>query len=114
MGEKAVNRFRGDTFPFGIKVTKVVGQTRLPADIENCTFTLSVSKIKMPTKSDYVFQSEGVLVDLEEALVEFPLKDTNVDFIGTLYYDIQMTDASGKKKTIAKDDWKYEQDINKD
>jgi hypothetical protein len=110
MGDYAIKRFRGDTKPIGIIVTK----DKVAMDITDHTFKLTVNIIKDPTPTDTpLFTLDGTIVTALEGKVQFPITPLQADALGSYYYDVQMTDPSGYIKTLAKDNFKFEQDITK-
>ena len=52
-------------------------------------------------------------MDAAAGRVEFAPSPTQADHVGTFYYDVQMTDGAGRKRTIALDKYVFPQDISK-
>lgn len=74
------------------------------------TYTLAVP-VDGTTK---LYQIVGHIVDAAAGRVEFAPTEIQADQLpNTYYYDIQMTDASGRKRTIELDQYIYTQDITK-
>ena len=105
-----VERFRGDTYPILLVVTK----DGAAYDVTNCTFVLSISKDSSPASADYLFQSTGTIVDAVNGKVQFPVTDINADNVGNFYFDVQMIDAGGYKRTVSKGPITFTQDVGKD
>lgn len=104
-----ITRSRGDTYPIEILVTA----DDVALDISSCTFTLTVDPNKNPVDAtDNVIVLTGSLPG-DTGRVDFPLTDEQADNLGKYYYDIQMIDASGLIRTIAKDRFIWVQDITK-
>ena len=107
-----IERFRGDTYAdiLEVKADGVV----LP-NIENHTFKLSVSETENPDDVDYLYQIDGVVTDIPNGLVSFSPNSVQADQEPQrFFYDIQMIDPDGVKRTIKKDEYLYKQDIGKD
>lgn len=52
-------------------------------------------------------------MDASLAKYEISFEDTDVDFVGSNYYDIQFKDSTGKIATLDKGSWTMLQDITK-
>lgn len=104
-------RYRGDTYPIEMTVL----QDDLPMDITGCSFTFTVDSRKSPADdTTNLFQLIGTIEgDPVNGVVIFEPTDTDVDYVGKFYYDLQVTDTSLKKRTIAKDRFTLVQDITK-
>ena len=106
-----IKRYRGDTVPLGITVT----QNNLAYDLTGCTLKLSISELENPTTEEEIIQQTvGVLdTDPTTGKAYFPFEDTDFDFLGSYFYDIELADSNGKKRTIIKRKVKITQDITK-
>ena len=109
----ALTRKRGDTWPDEITVRDVA--TLMPMNITNCTFLMTLDPEKAPlTSANNLYQVVGVITDATTGRVDFaPTVLQASQTPKSYYYDIQMTDALGRKLTIALDKYKFEQDITK-
>lgn len=107
----AITRFRGDTAP----ITGVVSLNALPLDVTGCSFVLTVDPSKTPTDSaNNLFALTGTLVTPLTGEITFPITAGQADQVpGTYYFDIQLLDALGYKRTIALDKFVFLQDITK-
>lgn len=105
----SITRFRGDTNPIRLSLTS----DGSPLDVTNCSFLLTVNEGENPEDTTYqVLQSIGeIIAPASDGIVEFPIDGTTD--AGRYYYDVQMTDASGKVKTVAKGIYFIRQDITK-
>jgi len=107
--------YRGDSYP--VKLTIKDKTTSVEIDLTGYTFLLTVDSDKNPSDtSTKVFEVAGILEDqgTNTGEVTFTPTTSNTDLSPlTYYYDIQMTDASGNIRTIAKNKWKITQDITK-
>jgi len=112
MAREDITRHRGDDVPLVLKLWKDKKAAEL-VDLTGCAATLSVSAEETPTTSDYVLQSTAT-VDPVEGTLTFPFTTADVDNVGKFFFDVQLTDANGKKKTIRKAKWTFEQDITKE
>lgn len=116
MGAKAINWFRGDTYPFVVTVKDKA--TGLPIDLTGATLHLSVNRKQNPANtSTELFKIAGV-VDASPATGKVTFTPTSVgtDQTGTFYYDIQMVTGSGpgtRTRTIVKDEFIISQDLTK-
>lgn len=108
-----IERKRGDTYADEITVkSKKTGQ---PINITGYTFLLTVASVKAPVDTTTkVFQLTGTIIDAAAGRVGFAPTESQADRLGKFYYDIQMTDAAGRKRTILEGEYKFVQDITKD
>ena len=110
--EVDLERRRGDTFAdrFTLK------QNGAALDIAGATFLMSVNSEKTPADTaNQLYQVTGVIVDAAGGIVEFAPTTGDADQTpGTYFYDVQMTDSGGAKRTVVAGKLKYIQDITKD
>jgi hypothetical protein len=108
-----ITRKRGDTYAdqWVIKDT-ATGQA---LDITGCTFILTVDSRKEPAdESTKQYSLTGSIVGAPTAgRVEFAPSPTQADRVGAYYFDMQMTDAAGRKRTLDAGKYRYTQDITK-
>ena len=107
-----LTRRRGDTYAdeFVIK-SKATG---LPIDITGYTFTLTVDPDKDPVDAtNNLFTVDGTILDAVAGRVEFAPSAVQTDHVGSYYYEVQMVDALGRKRTIVAAKYKLVQDIDK-
>lgn len=108
----AITRRRGDTYADEIVVKSKA--TGLPINITGYSFTMTLDPKKDPTDaSGNIYSLTGVIVDAAAGRVEFSPSAMQADQVGVFYYDIQMTDGAGRKRTVALDKYTYTQDISK-
>lgn len=108
-----LTRPRGDTYAdeFVLK-SKSTGQ---PIDITGFSFKLTVNAKKDPGPTDTPeFQITGAITDATAGKVEFAPTATDADRTGAFFYDIQMIDGAGRKRTLVKAKYGFTQDITKD
>lgn len=107
-----IERFRGDTAADEFTITDSAEQV---IDISGYSFTLTVSSIENPPDSSSVLYSlTGTIIDAANGVVEFVPTALNADQKPTTYYyDLEMTTAAGRIKTIEKGKYIYKQDITK-
>lgn len=106
--------YRGDSYP--LELTIKDKESGVAIDITGYTFKLTIDATKKPENEDtLLFAVDGVLNgDPTTGKVSFTPTVINTDQEpNTYYYDVQMTDASGNIRTIAKNKWKIIQDITK-
>ncbi len=106
--------YRGDNEPIGITFTNET--TKQPIDFSGCTIVFTLNSEESPENTDNeLFKIIGIIVDVDSGKVEFPPTPTDFDLpIATYYFDIQRTNAAGKKKTIGEGEVDLKQDKNKD
>jgi len=106
-----IKRFRGDTYPDVLEV-KADG---VALDISGYSFILTVSEFQSPGPSDSnLYQITGTIEDASAGIVHFSPTDIQADQEPKrFFYDIQMIDQGGAKRTIKKDIYTYMQDITK-
>lgn len=107
----AITHYRGDTVP----ITGVVKLSALPLDVTGCSFVLTVDPSKTPIDAtSNLFSLTGTLVSPLAGEIEFPITAVQADQTPAVYYyDIQLLDALGRKRTIALDKFVFKQDITK-
>lgn len=107
-----IKRFRGDTYNIKAYVKKADGVT--PQPITGWTFKFTCSDHENPI-AGYTpkYQIDGTITDGDNGELEFEFTSTEADFVGTYYWDVQVTDGGGKKATLDKGRLVYEQDITK-
>lgn len=104
-----IDRKRGDTEETIISIK----ENKKLKDITGHSFVLSVNKLKSPVLDDYLFTIEGRIINASEGKLAFDFDETNSDFVGSFYFDIEMTKPDGKIRTIAEGDINFTQDISK-
>jgi len=111
---KHIHRRRGDTDPYQIVVTDADDE---PMDITAATFVLAVNSEEEPTDATeppQIFTSVGSIIGLAiNGRVDFPISSDDADNVGAYYYEIEMTSAAGKDKTIQGGRFIMTQDIAK-
>lgn len=92
-------RRRGDTYADSFTIT--LRNSGDNADLTGCSFLLTVDTKKDPVDTaTNLYQLVGTVVDPTTGIVTFSPNDTQANRIGYFFYDVQMTDQSGKKRTI--------------
>lgn len=104
---------RGDTFAFSFSLTD--SETEAPIDITGYSFLLTVDTLENPPDATTnLFSLTGVLTNPTGGVVQFSLSALQADQApDTYYYDVQMVDGVGGKRTVAKGEFLIEQDITK-
>jgi hypothetical protein len=107
-----IKLYRGDSYPL-VFVFKDKS-TGSPIPITGWSFKMTVSTEKDPAdETTKKFSIDAVIVDAPNGKFSFlPTEANNAD-IGKFFYDIQYTNPSGHKRTIAKDKYTISQDIGK-
>lgn len=105
-----ITRKRGDTYADVINITS----GGAPLDVTGYTFLLTVDPEKAPVdNTNNVYQLTGTILDAANGKVEFAPDATQANQLGSFFYDVQMTDGAGRKRTILAGKYKYVQDITK-
>lgn len=105
-----ITRKRGDTYADEV-IVKSNGQ---PINIAGYSFKLTVDPQKAPaTDENNLFSLDGVIVDAAAGRVEFAPTALQADHVGKFFYDVQMVDGSGRKRTILSARYEFTQDITK-
>ncbi len=112
-----IDWYRGDSYPLELTIKdKTSG---LAVDLTGFTFLFTVNAEQKPTDiTNQLFQTVGVVdpdqVTNKGKVVFTPIiADTTVADIATYYYDIQLSYAADKPRTIKKAKFKLLQDITK-
>ena len=108
-----ITRRRGDTYPDRITVTDL--DTGLAVNILGYLFTLTVDPSDAPTSAvNNLYSLQGAILDAAAGTVKFTPSSVQSDQIpGVYFFDIQQTDTSGLKRTIASGKYTFVQDICK-
>lgn len=107
-----ITRKRGDTYADEFIVKSAA--TGRPLDITGYTFLLTVDPSKAPlTAATKAYQIAGTILAATAGRVEFAPTPTQADRVGAFFFDVQMIDGAGRKRTIDSGKYKYEQDITK-
>jgi hypothetical protein len=105
-----ITRYRGDTYRIRIQARDKV--TKAAVDLTGATAVLSVSSTLEPSSAPDVFTVAGVIpAPATQGIVDFEPPGNTAP--GLYYYDIQITDAQGKIRTLIKDEYEIVQDITK-
>lgn len=107
-----ISRKRGDTYAdeFTIKSKK----TKAAINLTGYSFVMVVDPNVGPTSSaTNLFQIAGEIVDAATGRVAFAPTEPQADHIGIYYYEVQMIDATNKKRTVASGKYTFTQDIAK-
>ncbi len=113
-------RKRGDTAPDQITILDPASLTtpKAPLDITGFSYTLTVNTDKDPDPAvpigTELASIAGVLIDPVNGVVQFPWLPAEADQAADVdFYDIEQVDATGKVKTIAKNQYKFFMDVTK-
>lgn len=107
-----IERYRGDTVADEFTI---VDENGTAVDITGFSFKLTVNSLKNPPDdTTQLYSLTGVITNASGGVVEFAPSSIQANQSpGKYFYDVQMTDAGGKLKTIEKGVYKYLQDITK-
>ncbi len=115
-----IARKRGDTAPDKITVLDPEIAVPTPLDVTGFSFQLTVNTeqdpdpVGPPIVGVELVTIAGTLIDAPNGVVEFPWSPGDADQVPDDYfYDIQQTDTAGKILTIAKEQYKFQQDLTK-
>lgn len=107
-----LSRSRGDTFADVFVVKDAI--TGSPLDLSGCSFLMTVDPSANPENVDNnLFQLAGAVIDAAAGRVEFAPSPVQSDAVGSFYFDIQVTDALGRKRTLKYGSYVLIQDITK-
>lgn len=108
-----ITRKRGDTYADELTLTS--SSTGLPIDITGYSFLMTLDSRQSPDdETTQVYQVTGSILSGVNGRVEFAPTAMQTDRVGDFYYDVQMVDGAGRKRTIVSGKYKYVQDITKD
>ncbi len=116
-----IARKRGDTAPDKITVLDPEAVTPgTPLDVTGFGFKLTINTEQDPDPTGppvigvELVSIIGSLVDAPNGVVEFPWSTADADQVPDDYfYDIEQTDTAGKILTIAKEQYRFQQDVTK-
>ena len=108
-----IERKRGDTYADEFTIKSAT--TGLPINITGYTFTMTVDPSKTPADATgNLYALTGTILDAPNGRVEFaPTVMQANQTPGVYYYDVQMVDGAGRKRTIVAGKYTYKQDITK-
>ncbi len=107
-----IERTRGDTYADVFTIVNM--ETRLPANIDGCSFKLTVDATSNPSDvSTQIYQIPGNITSAGEGIVSFAPTAQQANLVGYYYYDVEMTDSYGQVFTLVKGLYAYFQDITK-
>lgn len=114
-----IARKRGDTAPDKIFVTDPEN-SGAPLDVSGFGFLMTVNTeadpepVGPPIIGVELVSLTGAIVDAVGGEVDFPWSAGEADQLPeTYFYDIQQTDGAGRILTIAKNEYRFQQDITK-
>lgn len=102
----------GDDFQTSLTITS---EGRVPVDITGYSFVLTVDSNEDPDDSSTnIFSVTGSILDAANGVVGFSPTSTNTSISPKSYfYDVKMTDDSGRKRTLIKGKFVITQGITK-
>lgn len=107
-----IERKRGDTYADEFIIKSAT--TGLPINIAGYFFTLTLDPSRAPEDaSGNVYALSGTILDAPNGRVEFAPTAIQADQLGAFYYDVQMVDGAGRKRTVVAGKYTYKQDITK-
>lgn len=107
-----ITRKRGDTYADEFIVKSAA--TGKPIDITGYSFVMTLDPAKDPTtNANNLYQLTGTILNAAAGRVEFAPSPAQADRVGSFYFDVQMVDGAGRKRTIDGGKYKYTQDITK-
>jgi hypothetical protein len=104
-----LTRYRGDTNSVTATLTNADGT---PYDLASCSATLTCADHENPADGHTpTYSIAGTISAPATGVIEFVYTDTEADFVGTYWYDIKLTDAASKIRTLVKGRLIYKQRI---
>lgn len=114
-----IQHYRNDTYTDDITGFNADGT---PYDFTNHTFIMQIRRKKDSTDTPDVDITNASFTITQDAdgvnagvnnVVEISHTEDDFDLVGDFFYDIQMTDAAGKRQTIQKGIFCIEQDVSR-
>jgi hypothetical protein len=107
-----IERFRGDTVADQWTIKDSAG---VVIDISGYTFVMTVNSLENPPdNTSELYSLTGIITDGPGGVVEFTPSAVQSDQKpAEYYYDVEMTTAGARIKTIDKGKYTYKQDISK-
>lgn len=107
-----ISMYRGDSYPITFTLKDSSGA---PIDLTGCSLVMTVDERETPTDATTkLFEVAGVLADDPmTGVVRFTPTALNTATVGAYFYDVQLTDADGNVRTVAKNTFTVVQDITK-
>lgn len=112
----SITMYRGDSYPIAFTISyRINSNTTAPIDLTGCSLLMTVDTLENPPdNATKMFDVAGVLADdPTTGIVYFTPTALNTSAIGSYYFDVQLTDADGNIRTVAKDKFVVSQDITK-
>lgn len=107
-----IERKRGDTYADEFTIKSAT--TGSPINITGYSFLLTVDPSAEPVSAaTNLYTLTGTIISGPEGRVEFAPTATQANQIGSFFYDVQMVDGAGRKRTIVAGKYTYKQDITK-
>jgi hypothetical protein len=107
-----IERKRGDTYADEFIIKSKA--TKKPVNITGYTFLLTVDPEKAPVDAaNNLYQLTGTILDAVAGRVEFAPSALQANQLGNFFYDVQMIDGAGRKRTVESGKYKFTQDITK-
>lgn len=107
-----IKRKRGDTYADEYTITS--SATSAPINITGYTFLMTLDPSKAPLDdTTKIYQLTGTILDPVAGRVEFAPSPVQADRVGSFFFDVQMLDGAGRKRTIDSGKYSFEQDITK-
>lgn len=107
-----ISMYRGDSYPISFTLKDSAGTA---IDLTGCALVMTVDSTENPTDATTKkFEVAGVLADdPTTGVVQFTPTSANTSDVGAFFYDVQLTDANGSVRTVAKNTFVINQDITK-
>lgn len=109
----AIVMYRGDSYPITLTIRDAI--TKALVDLTGATLKMTVDTLaNPPDASTKLFDVAGVLTGTPtDGKATFTPTIENTGTVGDYYYDVQLTDAEGNIRTVAKSTFKITMDITK-
>lgn len=107
-----LTRTRGDSYA---DVFVVLSEsTGLALNLAGSTFLLTLDPDNDPASSaGNLYQLVGNITDAPNGVVEFAPTAAQANLVGDFWFDVQMLDSSGRRRTVVSGPYRYIQDITK-
>ena len=107
-----ITRKRGDTYADEFVIREQ--STGNPVNIVGCSFFLTIDPNKFPTSAaTNVYKLTGQILDAAAGRVAFAPTEVQANLVGKYFYDVEMIDTSGRRRTVMAGKYDSTQDIGK-
>jgi len=104
-----IERYREDNYDH---LFQMLDGDNLPITLTTESFEITINSTENPTTiDDQLYQASGSIIDAATGTISFPIAGTTP--VGEHFFDIQMIDTAGRRRTLVKGEWNVTQELNK-